>query len=461
ESDSDIEEDQRSSSEFLADLKAEFHERALLANQRRFYKRSGRDKKLVSSNDEGVTTFKTLMVVADEPSVGRVYARAIGGNGKRKEKGSSKEIIFTKSDVSTFETNPELSSDSESDDNTQRPLPSLPKLMGKAPMIPNTILANIVYLMTITLMSVNSTMGVTSVAALPMKPLTVSKGHLRGNQGFLLSDPQNPLQSGFTKENNSLCYICAGLLKEISCEKGKHHRASFKTKRSFSINKCLHLLHMDLFRPVKPQSISHNKYTLVIVDEYSRYTWVFCLKKKSDAADCIISFIRKMENLNEVKVKELRSDNEKGISQNFSSPYTPEQNDVAERRNITLIEEARTMLNMKRHGKTAYDIFRGRSPDISYFHVFGCPVHIHNYRDHLGKFDENANDGFFLSYSLVAKAFRVFNIRRQEMEETYHVTFSEDDEAISQSSTEGDVINFNEIISFLDDEFQDPRRKLT
>ncbi|GJX87132.1 retrovirus-related pol polyprotein from transposon TNT 1-94 [Tanacetum coccineum] len=72
-----------------------------------------------------------------------------------------------------------------------------------------------------------------------------------------------------------------------TCEKGKHHREAFKTKRSFSINKSLHLLHMDLFGPVKPQTISYKKYTLVIVDEYSR----------------------KMENLNEVRVKELRSDN--------------------------------------------------------------------------------------------------------------------------------------------------------
>ncbi|GJX11396.1 retrovirus-related pol polyprotein from transposon TNT 1-94, partial [Tanacetum coccineum] len=59
----------------------------------------------------------------------------------------------------------------------------------------------------------------------------------------------------------------------------------------------------------------------------------------------------------------------------------------------------------------------GRAPDISYFHMFRCPVHIHNHRDHLGKFDEKVDDGFFLGYSLVAKAFRVFNIRRQEMEE--------------------------------------------
>ncbi|GJT24651.1 retrovirus-related pol polyprotein from transposon TNT 1-94 [Tanacetum coccineum] len=209
------------------------------------------------------------------------------------------------------------------------------------------------------------------------------------------------------------------------------------------------------------------------MDEYSRYTWVFCLKKKSDAPDCIMYFIRKMENLNEVRVKELRSDNgtefrnhkreefcdEKGISQNFSSPCTPEQNDVAERRNRTLIKAARTMLNsanlpkqfwreavntacytqnisinVKRHRNTSYDMFRGRSPDISYFHVFGCPVHIHNHRDHLGKFDEKADDGFFLGYSLVAKAFKV---------------------------TEGDAINFNENRSFSDDEFLEPMSEVT
>ncbi|GJV77158.1 retrovirus-related pol polyprotein from transposon TNT 1-94 [Tanacetum coccineum] len=233
----------------------------------------------------------------------------------------------------------------------------------------------------------------------------------------------------------------------LACEKGKHHRALFKTKRSFSISKSLHLLHMDLFRP-----------------------------KKSDAADCIISFIRKMENINEVRVKELRSDNgtefknhkleefydEKGISQNFSSPCTIEQNGVAERRNRTLIEAAKTIsIIVKRHGKTTYDVVRGRSPDISYFHVFGCPVHIHNHRDHLGKFDEKANDGFFLGYSPVDKAFRVFNIRRQELEETIYVTFSEDDEAISQTSTEGDAINFNENRSFPDDKFIKPKSKDT
>ncbi|GKD98982.1 hypothetical protein Tco_1382879 [Tanacetum coccineum] len=88
-------------------------------------------------------------------------------------------------------------------------------------------------------------------------------------------------------------------------------------------------------------------------------------------------------------------------------------------------------------------------------------MYIHNHKDHSRKFNENADDRFFLGYYLVAKAFRVFDIRREEMEKTYHVTFSEDDEAISQSNTKGDAINFNENRSFPDDEFLEPRSIVT
>nr|GEV31464.1 retrovirus-related Pol polyprotein from transposon TNT 1-94 [Tanacetum cinerariifolium] len=92
-----------------------------------------------------------------------------------------------------------------------------------------------------------------------------------------------------------------------ACEKGKHHRASFKTKQNFSIRKCLHLLHMDIFGPISLMFINHEKYTLVIVDEYSR-----------------------TDNGTEFKNHKLENFyNEKGISQNFSSPYTLKQNVIA------------------------------------------------------------------------------------------------------------------------------------
>ncbi|GJZ84410.1 retrovirus-related pol polyprotein from transposon TNT 1-94 [Tanacetum coccineum] len=230
-----------------------------------------------------------------------------------------------------------------------------------------------------------------------------------------------------------------------SCKKGKHHRASFKTKQTSSIKKCLHLLHMDLFGPVTPSSINHEKYTLVIVDEYSRYTSVYFLKKKSQAPETIMSFIKRVENQNDIKVNQLRTDNgtefrniilvsfcnEKGISQNFPSPYTPEQNGVAERKNRTLIEAARTILS-------------------------GCLVYIHNHKDHLGKFDEKADDGYLLGYSLVSKASRVFNTRRQQTKETYHIIFDESLKAVKFSKPSVDNINIVETERYPPDEYLHP-----
>nr|GEW29508.1 retrovirus-related Pol polyprotein from transposon TNT 1-94 [Tanacetum cinerariifolium] len=192
-------------------------------------------------------------------------------------------------------------------------------------------------------------------------------------------------------------------------------------------------------------SINHEKYTLIIVDEYSRYTWVYFLRKKSQAPEVIMSFIKMVENKNDVKVKQIKTDN-------------------GTRKNRTLNEAARTMLNgsvlskhfwteavrvacytqnrsiiVKIHDKTPYEIFRERIPDISYFHVFRCPMFIHNNKDHLGKFDAKTNDGYFLGYSFVSKAFRVFNKRRQQVEETYHVTFDESMETIRQYQVDYDV----------------------
>ncbi|GJR81045.1 retrovirus-related pol polyprotein from transposon TNT 1-94 [Tanacetum coccineum] len=89
---------------------------------------------------------------------------------------------------------------------------------------------------------------------------------------------------------------------------------------------------------------------------------------------------------------------------------------------------------VKRHLKTPYEIFRKRIPNINFLYVFGCPVYIHNHKDHLGKFDEKADDGYLLGCLLVSKAFRVFNTRRQQNEETYHITFDESLDAIKSWS---------------------------
>nr|GEU95705.1 retrovirus-related Pol polyprotein from transposon TNT 1-94 [Tanacetum cinerariifolium] len=179
--------------------------------------------------------------------------------------------------------------------------------------------------------------------------------------------------------------------------------------------------------------------------------------------------VKMVEYQNDVNVKQIKTNNgiefrnhefesfcgEKGISWNFSSPYIPEQNGVVERKNKTLIEAARTI-----HDKTPYEISRERIPDISYFHVFGCLLFIHNHKDHLSKFDAKANDGYFLGYSFVSKAFRVFNTKRQQVED--HVTFDESMEANRFTNTSIDKIGIDDSSRYHADEFlqeDDPSRQ--
>ncbi|GKC55601.1 hypothetical protein Tco_1083199 [Tanacetum coccineum] len=108
---------------------------------------------------------------------------------------------------------------------------------------------------------------------------------------------------------------------------------------------------------------------------------------------------------------------------------------------------------VKRHLKTLYEIFCKRIPNIDFIHVFGCPMFIHNLKDHLGNFDEKADDGYLLGYSLVSKAFKVLNTRRQQTEETYHITFDESPDAIKFTKPLVDNINIAESERYLPDKY--------
>nr|GEY06141.1 hypothetical protein [Tanacetum cinerariifolium] len=143
-----------------------------------------------------------------------------------------------------------------------------------------------------------------------------------------------------------------------ACEQGKIHRKHHESKTTFTSNKPLYLLHMDLCGPMRIQSINRKRYVLVVVDDYSRYTWVFFLHSKDEASEVIISFIKKTQVNLQLQVQRVRTDNgtefknktlakffdEVGITQQFSDAGTPQQNGVVKRRNRTLVEAARTML---------------------------------------------------------------------------------------------------------------------
>ncbi|GJR23932.1 putative ribonuclease H-like domain-containing protein [Tanacetum coccineum] len=250
----------------------------------------------------------------------------------------------------------------------------------------------------------------------------------------------------------------------VACQKGKQHKASCKAKAVSSISHTLQLLHMDLFGPTSVRSLNHKTYCLVITDDFSRFSWVFFLRTKDETSAILKDFIRQIENQLNQKVKTIRSDNgtefknkdviefcgSKGIKREYSNARTPQQNGVAERKNRTLIEAARTMLAdsflpntfwaeavstacyvlnrvlvTKPHNKTPYELLTGKIPIISYIRPFGCHVTILNTIDHLGKFAGKSDEGFLVGYSLQSKAFRVYNLETKRVEENLHITFLE------------------------------------
>jgi transposase InsO family protein len=121
----------------------------------------------------------------------------------------------------------------------------------------------------------------------------------------------------------------------------------------------LELIHMDLFGPVAYLSIGGNKYGLVIVDDDFCFTWVFFVYDKSQVQEKVKIFIRRAQKEFGLPIKKVRSDNrtefkntqveefldEEGIKHEFSTPYIPQQNSVVERKNRTLIDMARIMLD--------------------------------------------------------------------------------------------------------------------
>nr|GFB03920.1 putative ribonuclease H-like domain-containing protein [Tanacetum cinerariifolium] len=147
-----------------------------------------------------------------------------------------------------------------------------------------------------------------------------------------------------------------------SCEQGKSKRASHLPKPVPNSRQRLHLLHMDLCGPMRIASINGKRYVLVIVDDYSRYTWVHFIRSKDEAPEVIKTFLKRITVLLQSHVIVIRSNNgtefkykvlkeyfdSVGISHQVSSVRTPQQNGVVERRNRTLIEAARTMLIFSR-----------------------------------------------------------------------------------------------------------------
>ncbi|GJT66940.1 retrovirus-related pol polyprotein from transposon TNT 1-94 [Tanacetum coccineum] len=249
-----------------------------------------------------------------------------------------------------------------------------------------------------------------------------------------------------------------------ACQLGKSKKHTHKPKTENTNLEVLNTLHMDLCGPMRVQTINGKKYILVIVDDYSRFTWVKFLRSKDETPAVVIKFLRQIQvGLNKT-VRFIRTDNgtefvnktlydhyEKvGIFHQKTVPRTPQQNGVVERRNRTLVEAARTMLIFSkapmflwaeavatacytqnrslihtRHDKTPYELVHNKKPDLIFFRVFGALCYPTNDSENLGKLQPTADIGIFVGYAPNRKGYRIYNKRTRKIMETIHVTFDE------------------------------------
>jgi transposase InsO family protein len=249
-----------------------------------------------------------------------------------------------------------------------------------------------------------------------------------------------------------------------ACQVEKQVGAPHHIKNIMTTRRHLEMLHMDLFGPIAYISIGGNKYGLVIIDYYSRFTWVFFLHDKSETQVVLKKFLKRAQNEFDGKIKKIRSDNgtefnntqvedyldEEGIKYEFLAPYTPQQNGVAERKNMTLIEMTRTMLDEYKPSdrfwaeavntachtskclyihkllkKTPYELLIGNKSNVSYFRVFGSKCYVLQKRSNSSKFAPKVYEGFMLGYDLNSRAYRVFNKDSGCVETTYDTVFDE------------------------------------
>ncbi|KAI5336317.1 hypothetical protein L3X38_015584 [Prunus dulcis] len=222
--------------------------------------------------------------------------------------------------------------------------------------------------------------------------------------------------------------VCEG------CVYGKSHREPFENEKPWRAKNPLELIHTDVCGPMQNESIGGNKYFITFIDDYSRMCW----KLRSDRGGEYTSheFLEYCSDL--------------GMERQLTIAYSPQQNGIAERRNRTICEMARSMMIEKKllvkfwadavgtdvylqnrcyttsvTDKTKFEAFTGRKLGVKHLRVFGSICYSHIPPNLRQKFDDKASKGIFMGYGSCEKGYRIYNLQTEKIILSRSVVFDE------------------------------------
>ena len=247
------------------------------------------------------------------------------------------------------------------------------------------------------------------------------------------------------------------------CHKARQTRKPFPVSLS-KTEKCFELLHIDTWGPYKNKTYDAFSYFLTIVDDFSRNTWTFLMRNKTDVVNIISDFLVFIKTQYSSLVLCIRSDNAKelcegdillvyrkyGIKHQRSCPNTPQQNGIVERKHRHLLETARALYFQSRvpikfwgeclltathiinrmplrsvNFTSPYELLNGKKPDLAHLKVFGCLCYISTLKTGRAKFDKRASPCVLLGYPPNQKAFKVYDLETKSMVISRDVIFYE------------------------------------
>ncbi|CAL2226910.1 unnamed protein product [Prunus armeniaca] len=271
-------------------------------------------------------------------------------------------------------------------------------------------------------------------------------GHLNYTSLMLLQDKE--MVQGLPRLQVTK-HVCSG------CATGKGHREPFDKEKVWRASQPLELIHCDICGPIQITTPASNRFFLTFIDDHTRMCWVFFLQHKSHVFNIFKRFKSMAELQSGYKIKKLISDRggeytslefskfceEMDLENQLTVAYSPQQNGVAERKNRTVVEMARTMMHEKKiplkfwveavntaiylqnrsptsalDNTTPFEKFSGRKPGVKHLRIFGslCYIHIPSQKRH--QLEETGEKGVFVGYGICEKGYRVFNLRTQKIE---------------------------------------------